>query len=430
MSPVPRVTRTDPDREAFLAALDESLFGDRDSEFAAKDVCPSAIDGGAVDWRAFSAELRALAPPTDPGFEHRLELRLADRADGRGRLRRSSRAAGSRLRASWRARSALVSMGRRRVLLLGGPAAVAIAIAIALIVALEPASMRNGSSVTSRPGATFTGESAASGGAARHSSAGPFSLPADGAGAGKYAAEPAPQRVAEGEPWAAAGSRRLRALGASITLRPTSSRVQSTSDRAARLAAREGGYVLSSHVEASRGGSSEAELILSIPSAKLAATIATLGRLAPIGAESQSLRDITGSFDSTRSALREARTERAALLRALDAAEGEERIERLRRELARVRREISGQESALRSTLHRAHEAQVEVTIRGPRPAAGSGLSVNRGLHDALRVLTVAFVVLLLACAALLPAALLAGVSTAVLRAWRRARRESALDVS
>jgi hypothetical protein len=87
----------------------------------------------------------------------------------------------------------------------------------------------------------------------------------------------------------------VQQLAASITLDSSPQNLQATSDQVAQLTVRDGGYVQSSNVQVQQQGASEATLALRLPSARLAAALAAIGRLAPVRAENQSLQDITGA---------------------------------------------------------------------------------------------------------------------------------------
>ena len=189
----------------------------------------------------------------------------------------------------------------------------------------------------------------------------------------------------------------------------------------------DGGFVQSSHVnEGEKTG--EATLTLSLPSAKLSAALAALGRLAPVHAESQSLQDITNTYDAARQRLTDATAERRALLRALAKATTEGQIDSLRERLSQNRGAIARARSALQTVSRQASTAEVEVTVLGDKSAGSEGLTLHRGLHDAGRVLAVTLVVLLIAAAILVPLALLIVALATARRAWRRYRRERILD--
>jgi hypothetical protein len=227
----------------------------------------------------------------------------------------------------------------------------------------------------------------------------------------------------------ASSAGRVQQLGASITLATTPDEVQTVADRVSRLAVSVGGYVRSSHVnEEEKAG--EASLTLSLPSAKLNAALASLGRLAPVRSESQSLQDITNTYDEAKQRLNDASAERQALLRALARASSEGEIDSLRERLAQNGGAIHRARAALGTVSRQASTAEVEVAVLGDGHTANEGLTLHRGLHDAGRVLVVTLVVLLIAAAILVPLALLLAALVIARRGWLRYRRERVLDAS
>ena len=211
-----------------------------------------------------------------------------------------------------------------------------------------------------------------------------------------------------------------------MTLATSPEAVQEAADAVTRLGAGYGGYVASSHVQVRTGGSSEAQLVLSLPSAKLGQAIAALGRIAPERAVNQESQDIMSTYESARRRLSDDEAVRRALLRALAAATTQGEIESLRDRLAGNRGTLVHDREALHAVSHRASTAQLEVTIAGS--SSGHALTVGRGLHDAGDVLATAGAVALIALAVLVPLALLALAGAALTRAWRRQRREAALE--
>ena len=273
----------------------------------------------------------------------------------------------------------------------------------------QPAASSNaGRAESSTPGASASGDAAKS----NHTAGGDLAP----ATSGPAASAPAPRRP-----------RRVQQLGASITLAATPSDVQETADRVSRLAVSDGGFVRSSHVnEEEQAG--EATLTLSLPSAKLSAALASLGRLAPVRSDSQSLQDITNTYDEARQRLNDATAERQALLRALAKASTEGEIDSLRERLAQNRDAIAQAHTALRAVSQKASTSEVEVTVIGDRSVGSEGLTLSRGLRDAGRVLVVTLAVLLIAAAVLVPLALVILALAAGRRTWRRHQRERVLD--
>jgi hypothetical protein len=220
----------------------------------------------------------------------------------------------------------------------------------------------------------------------------------------------------------------VQQLAASLSLSATPSDVQATADRVARLAVSEEGFVESSHVQVEQEGASEATLMLRLPGRRLSADLAALGQLAPVRAESQSLQDITNTYDAARQRLSDATAERGALLRALAGATTEGEVDSLRSRLSQARIAITQAQAALQAISRRASTAEVEVTVLGDAHAGSEGLTLRRGLHDAGRVLLVALVGLILAATVLVPLALLLATFAGARRMWRRYQRERALD--
>jgi hypothetical protein len=206
--------------------------------------------------------------------------------------------------------------------------------------------------------------------------------------------------------------------------------VQAISDQVAQLTVREGGYVQSSNVQVQQQGASEASLALRLPSARLSAALAAIGRLAPVRAETQSLQDITSSYDAARQQLSDANAERQALLHALAAATTEGQIDSLRERLAQASAAIGRAQASVNAVSQRASTAEVEVAVLGDTRAGAEGLTLHTGLHDAGRVLLVALIAILIAAAVLVPLALVVAAFAGALGAWRRYRREQVLGAA
>jgi hypothetical protein len=204
--------------------------------------------------------------------------------------------------------------------------------------------------------------------------------------------------------------------------------VQAAADGVARVTQRDEGFVQSSHVQVQQQGASEATLTLRLPSARLGAALASIGRLAPVRAQSQSLQDITDTYNAARQRLTDAVAERQALLRALAGATTEGQIASLRERLSQARGAVDRARTALQTVSQRASTAEVEVTVLGDARSQSGGLTLDRGLHDAGGVLVGALVVLLIGAAVLVPLLLALVALAAGGRAWRRYQRERALD--
>ncbi len=416
MRVIPFPSRRDPEVDAaVLAELEAAFDGD-------------GTGPEADAWRELRADVRSLPEPINPAFQSSLEQQLRDsRERSAGDTRRRFRG----LSGGW--------LRGRRVLAVGT--------ALALIAAL----VFSGVKLTSG-GARSSGVVA---GTAREARSGAEELeqgPAVKAGAGSAATvkpsespegpasvgplqttKPTESFAGEAKLGSAAGRapgetpRRLQQLSAAISLGGGTG-VQSVADRVGQVAVAAGGYVESSKVELQHGAAGEATLTLKIPSAKLAATLATLQRLAPVRAETQELQDLTGSYNAVAGHLAAARAERDALLRALSSAESAAAIESLHQRIANANATIAAAERQEARILHTASEAQVEVAVLGESAQAGGGLTIGRGLHDAGHVLTVLGAALLIALAVLVPLALVVAALSLSARWWRRHERERALD--
>ncbi|MGO9246982.1 MAG: DUF4349 domain-containing protein [Solirubrobacteraceae bacterium] len=404
----------DPD-ESWLSELEAALNG--------------TGEGSSADsWRALREDVRALAPPMNPEFERRLGERIAARrahsAPQHSASQRSLSAPQPRRRLGWLPRPSRPA--------LAGLSVACTVIAVVLILApwrlaghVVESSPRSPSAAAraDRLGPAFDQAENAPVAGASGAKASSKGVEAGASGAAGSAVTTTSAPAASG-PASSAG--RVQQLGASITLTATPDEVQTVADRVSRLAVSEGGYVRSSHVnEEEKAG--EASLTLSLPSAKLNAALASLGRLAPVRAESQSLQDITGTYDAARQRLSDATAERQALLRALAKASTEGQIDSLHERLSQNRGAIAQAGSALQAVSQRASTAEVEVTVLGDAHAGSEGLTLHRGLHDAGRVLVVTLVVLLIAVAVLVPLALAIAAMAVARRAWRRYRRERVL---
>jgi hypothetical protein len=377
--------------------------------------------------RALCEDVRALASPMSAEFERELQARVAEwAAAGRVRPRRGP---------AWPAALRGRLRDRKKPLVALGGLGTMVAAFIAVVVLVGGANRHYAEDLFSKqndvaqPAARGGSEAAHNGpvvAAPRHhaAKAGP-NLPDDvETGGGSTASSAAPTS-------APAAPGRLQQLAAAVTLATEPSDVQSAAEATTRLAVTDGGYVESSHVQVRTGGASEAQLRLVVPSARLSSAIAALGRIAPERAVSQESEDITSAYDSARRRLGDAEAVRRALLRALEAASTQGRIESLREQLAANRSQISEYRSQVKAQAHRAATSKLEVTIAAGGAAAADGhegLTLRRGLRDAGHVLAGIGAVGLIALAVLVPLAVVA-LAIATLRGlWLRRRREAVLD--
>jgi Domain of unknown function (DUF4349) len=421
-----------PDQEAWTASLEAALRGES--------------GGPAADaWRDLRGDVRSLAPAMTPAFEGSLAQALqrlgalqggAVDADTQAPSEGSAEAA-RRISAgdAPAPRPGALARLRRRPRSLAGPrslashrrsavAAAATALVALVAVLLIAGAHGSGPAVESAPvqrtpavarGASGRGPSAASKGS-------------EASAASSEAEQAAPSVGAPSAAGAASAPGREQQLAASVTLSSTPASLQAISDQVAQLAIRDGGYVQSSNVQVQQQGASEATLALRLPSARLGAALAAIGRLAPMRAENQSLQDITDAYDTAHRQLSDAEAERRALLRALAAATTEGQIDSLRERLSVSSAAIARARSSVNAVSQRASTAEVEVSIVGDARADSEGLTLHRGLHDAGRVLVVAAIVVLIAASVLVPLALVLLALAGASGAWRRYRRERVLN--
>jgi hypothetical protein len=426
-----------PGLEAWTAELEAALRGESQRP-------------DARAWRELRDDVRALAPAMTPAFEARLVQELqrrgalgASHKDSETRIGSQDSAASPRrisvsdtpasrprtfarhLRASW-------SLGSHRRSAVGAAATVAVAVVAALLISGTHGSR----SVIEPPGPTQRTPAAALGPSARArqgtassspSSTPVRSTPSEGSPA-SAAAQASPSIAAPSAAGALSSPSRVQQLAASITLDSAPQNLQATSDQVAQLAVRDGGYVQSSNVQVQQQGASEATLALRLPSARLAAALAAIGRLAPVRAENQSLQDITGAYNAAHQQLSDAESEQRALLRALAAASTEAQIDSLHARLAASRAAIARAQASVHSVSARASTSEVEVSILGDTRTGSEGLTLHKGLHDAGQVLIVVVIAILILAAVLVPLALLLAGLAGVRRTWRQYQRERVLN--
>jgi hypothetical protein len=395
-------------------AQDDALVAQLEAALGSQSSGPEA-----EFWRELRADVRALAPPMSPELERELWTRIAERSKpspARAPMRLSPRAMLAFLNV-W------LATGLRARLLAASAIVAAAAIVTVAIVAPwqgpEPISERMfkpASAEVARQDDFVPAEGPGKATAHRHSSSVAAAAPVEAAVGGEAAAG-----------GAVAGAR-VQQRGASLTLAPKPEAVQSVADEVAQLAARDGGFVQSSQVSLQHGASGEANLQLSLPSARLSTALAELARLAPARAESQSLQDITDEYDADRTKVADAVAERQALLRALAKASTQGEIESLHARLALAAAAITHARGEYQAVSKRGSSSSVEVAVLGDVHAGSSESTLSKALHDAGDVLKVALAVAIAAIAVLVPLAILLVLLALAWRATRRRLRERVLS--
>jgi hypothetical protein len=262
-----------------------------------------------------------------------------------------------------------------------------------------------------------------------------------GGGAGGGAAAPVPETSARQsddslasppvEEPGFAPQRRERRIERSIamTLTAPDDEIPELAEGVSRVAARYGGFVLSSELDTGDDGATGA-YELRIPSSRLQSALRGLAGLGTVSSQSQSGQDVTRDFVTAADRLEAARAERRSLLRRLEQAGTDGQVEALRARLDLVAGEINGLRSQLRDLRLRTDYAIVSVDLIGEESDSGSGGttgSFDDAVGDAGDLLVGFAGVLIRVLAIALPLGLIAGSAWLVTSATRRRRRESAL---
>src|SRR3954470_6917203 len=389
----------DPVVERELSALDAALAG-----------APAADAELALLVR----EVRAAAPRLDAAARERLDACAATAAAPAKRTRR------------WRLPGLQVLVPA-----LGVVAAALVAVVLVGRAGDSGESASTGADAPAELQTDSGGASSASRPAAPGGSAGGAAPAAPGGSAGG-AATPAPApSLATSAPRPAPGRRVERTV--TLSLGTTATRFDAVTDGVVRATQRFGGFVAESTTSRSRTRGT-ASFVLRIPTARLDAAVADLSRLAHVRSIEQATTDLTGRTDGTAARLRDARTQRRAIVAALATASGA-RADRLRARLRTVSARVRGLERSLRALRARTTYATGELTVTRTRGRAAPPNSDDRwtpadAWHDARRALELAAGVAIVALALLLPLALLGGAAAMAGRGVRRRRREGALDLA
>lgn len=221
---------------------------------------------------------------------------------------------------------------------------------------------------------------------------------------------------------------------AQLNLAAASSRVDAVAQEVYNVVGQVNGIVNSSTV--TQGGpNGYASFQLSVPSASLPETMSRLSQLtyAQVTSRTDNTQDITNQYNATASALADARALRTSLLKQLANAVTTEQVQSLTAQIHDAEASISSDEATLGRLNNQVNFSQINVEINTSTPLPpvahkSGGFGIGRAAHDAGRVLTVAAGGALIAIAALTPVGLLVALVWWVGAAFRRRRREQALD--
>ncbi len=383
---------TPPDDTATIARELHAVDAALDSGAVAHE------DPGARELQELALALRADSPVPDPSFAKELERRVEQG------FPRDAGSPPSRFR-----------LPRVNLVPVAGVVAPLLLIAVIVFAAdggdSDEAST-GGGSVQTQPAPESSAEDSAGG----------------GGGAADQGALAAPaQEAPRFEP-----SQRQRRIERSIamTLTAPDDEIPSLADGVNRVAARNGGFVLSSELDTGDTGAS-ASYELRIPTGRLQNALRGLAALGTVSSQSQSGQDVTRDFVTAADRLEAARAERRSLLRRLEAADTDAQAEAIRARLDLVAGEINGLRSQLRDLRLRTDYAIVSVDLIGEAGDEGSGGGAGGSFDDAVGDagdLLVGFAgVLIRVLAIALPLGLMAALGWMVTVGLRRRRREQAL---
>ena len=371
-------------------------------------------------------ELRAVRPEIDSDFAAELDAwaaegfpSAAELAKRDARAERAPRLAGLRERFRSSRRSFLLP-------------AMAGATAILLVAVVTVGVLRDDASddrLTPIPGVSDkleqvesapVGEGGRTGGAAGQAGEELNTVPfSDGA----VAAPPVPPTTEPIKP----GQQRIQEKSASLTLSADADEVRQVADGVVDVVDRYDGIVVSSNVSAN-GDRARATFDLRIPSQNLEAAMADFSDLASVQARSDGVLDITAPFVSAEERFDEAKAEVDSLVAQLAEADSLEEAAQVREQLRIARAELAAVRADLAGLKQRAQLSTVSLTVVGEGDA--DGWSIGDAIDDAGSVLESIGGALLVALAAIVPFALLAGLAWLGWTRLRRRRREQALDRS
>ena len=217
---------------------------------------------------------------------------------------------------------------------------------------------------------------------------------------------------------------------AALTLATSPAKLEDTADGVIEVTDRYQGFVLRSNITGGDKKAAGATLDLRIPTDRLQPALRDLSGLAHVRSRTQSSQDITARFVSARSRLRDATTERRALLRQLAHAKTPNEAASIRARLGLANRQIAAARSNLRGLRNRVNFSSVAVTVVADDslPAGDGGWTPGDAVRDAVDVLGVTAGVILVAIAVLLPLTAVAVVFFLAYRRITRARRDRVLD--
>jgi Domain of unknown function (DUF4349) len=364
----------------------------------------SALDPEERKLQELVLAVREDAPVPDPGFELRMNARVAAGFPARKR---------SGVRALFAKRPQMMALGA------------AASVLIALIVAVSignsgGGASDNGTSASAPPAANRELQAVPGGGSASGGAA-PAQRAAPSIGAGTVnPAPPSPGGFVGGR------SRKVE-RSAALVLAAPKDKLNEVGDQVIAVTDRYRGIVQHSSVTSADQGS-YGSFDLRIPVRNLQPALRDLSALADVTSRTENADDVTASFVSARTRLEELNAERRGLLRRLEQAPTDQAAAAIRARIRIVNAQIEAQNRTLQEMRRRTNYASVAVTLEPKNGESGGGGGIGDGARDlrdslidsaniALRVLGVA-----------LPIGLVLALLWLAGGRFSRRRREAVLD--
>jgi hypothetical protein len=366
----------------------------------------SALDPEERKLQELVLTVRDDAPVPDPGFELRMNARVAAGFPTRRKG----------LTALFAKRPQLMALGAAASLL------------IALVVAVSIGNRHNGGSAIPTAASPAVGGASAPG--SSELQAAPQSGTSDSGVAPTQKSAPsiaAPTPVPPAPGGFVGGRNRQVERSAALVLAPPKDKLDEVGNQVIAVTDRYRGIVMRSSVTSSTDQGSIGSFDLRIPVRNLQPALRDLSALADVKSRTENADDVTASFVNARTRLQELNAERRGLLRRLEKATTDQAAAAIRARIRIVNAQIDAQTQQLTEMRRRTSYASVSVTLE-PKSGSGGGGGISDGARDlrdslidsaniALRVLGVA-----------LPIALVLALLWGIGGRLNRRRREAVLD--
>ena len=224
----------------------------------------------------------------------------------------------------------------------------------------------------------------------------------------------------------AQGTRKVQ-RDAQLALSTAPDDVRRVADESIEVIEANDGIVLSSEIRDNLDDSSVAELNVNVPTELLTPALSQLSDLAMVESRRDATEDITSSFRSAQTRLRDFQAERESLLTRLENATTDQESESIRRRLRIVDGRIATARTALNQVERSADLATINLTVRG-NGSASTGSTIDAAADDAVDVLTFLASIGIVAAAVIVPLGALLLIGWLIRRRIVHGQRERALD--